>query len=521
MTLSLAPVEDRVEALDAMRGIALLGILVVNIVPWFSDYSFFLRDRWTSPADVASFYFVDVFASGKFYTTFSLLFGVGFAVQYEHALAKGEDGDGPFTSFFLRRMAALALFGALHATFLSPADILLHYSVFGCALLALRRLPPGWMTCLAVLSALAIFPLVDRLDELPYVLFGSRLMGYGATTIEELVLDGRATYLHGSLEEMVRARLLLYGFLTASEISSAFPNVFAMFLLGAALWRIGAFERPERHVTLWGLAWFWGLGFGILGNVAFAEFRERPDLFVPRWISEEDERFAFAFFQLIGGPGFCLFYVSSCVLAFRTRVGRALLRPIAPAGRMALTNYVGQSLACGLIFHGYGLGLYGSVPPSTSMAIALGIWLAQLALSAAWLMVFRWGPLEWIWRCLGYARVQPILRRRRRPASGAAGGYPGDLHAMADRRPEVPSIDAAGMPGAFPPPPLPAWFQSSDSDPTRCPERSLAHPPDPAPAPASAPSWPGAPSPESSSTGVASNEMPAFRAHASTTRIDE
>lgn len=386
--LPFSPASERLVVLDALRGFALLGILFVNIVPWFAGPPFDLRETWTGPRERAVFYWVDVFASGKFFTLFSLLFGIGFAIQFERAESRRAD----FVPFFVRRLLALFLFGAIHAVYLSPADILMHYAILGVPLLLVRRLPARVLAPAALLLlafGIRTTGMYARSFYTPFDIAYFQSMEFGR--------EGWIEVFAGTdFVAMTRLRLLLYAYLAHMEMYFSFPEILAMFAAGTALWKADAFRRPR--LALWlpiGLA---GLAAGLWGNFGFAELRDADD----STMGAAEYLARHATYQAAGGPGFCLLYASIFVGISTTRPGRAALALVAPAGRMALTNYVGQSLICGLIFHGYGLGLYGRVPPSECMAIALGVWLFQLAASALWLRRFRFGPLERVWRVASY-----------------------------------------------------------------------------------------------------------------------
>ena len=112
----------------------------------------------------------------------------------------------------------------------------------------------------------------------------------------------------------------------------------------------------------------------------------------------------------IGIPALSLFYACSVVLLFRSSIGRRLLAPFAAVGRMALTNYLMQSIVCTTIFYGFGLAQFGKVSPLVGLQLALGIYAVQVVISNLWVRVFRFGPAEWVWRSITYGRPQPVRR---------------------------------------------------------------------------------------------------------------
>jgi len=226
------PTEERIAALDTLRGFAIFGILVVNILLFGTPYD--VSDGvWTQPLDLAAVGFMLAFAEGKFYPVFSFLFGLGFMLQMDSAVRRGTD----FVPFFIRRMLILFGFGLMHALLLSHFDILAVYALLGLVLLALRNAPNP------VLLGLALFSLA-----LP---FGVRLLGgidhaalgfTGYSDAERLVI-----YQQGSFASIVVARLtdLAEYYLSVIEVSAG--KIFAMFLLGAWVGRQGYLQYPAQH----------------------------------------------------------------------------------------------------------------------------------------------------------------------------------------------------------------------------------------------------------------------------------
>jgi uncharacterized protein len=181
------------------------------------------------------------------------------------------------------------------------------------------------------------------------------------------------------------------------------PTVLALFLLGLALGKLGiAAQLSQRRRLLWRTLIFAAL-IGVPGNLAYA-------LAAELLLSRLDGMMLLFAVATLAAPALCLAYACAFLLAWPTGVGQRILGPLRPVGRMALTNYLFQSLVCTTIFYGYGGGWFGSVGPAAGLLIALAVFAVQIPLSHAWLARFEFGPAEWLWRSLTYGRRQPWRR---------------------------------------------------------------------------------------------------------------
>jgi uncharacterized protein len=210
----------------------------------------------------------------------------------------------------------------------------------------------------------------------------------------------------GRYVEMVRFRLQMLP-LTLRAVVFFAPYMLGVFLLGMFTWKVGLLRRVEEHLRsikrlLWG-----GLVVGASGNFAFLILpeliRSRPTLFVGSLMG-------LGFF--IGNPALAGCYVAVIVLLARTSPGRRLLAPLAAVGRMALSNYLLQSVLGSLLFYSFGLGLFGTTGPLANLLLTLPIFALQIVLSNAWLRRFRFGPAEWLWRTMTYGKLQPLRLER-------------------------------------------------------------------------------------------------------------
>jgi uncharacterized protein len=409
----MAPVaqRERVHEIDVVRGFALLGILLMNVEYFTRPIAgmFFGLDRSLEGLDRAAGWLVMTFVQGKFYTLFSMLFGMGFAIQAERAAARG----ARFGRLFLRRMLGLAAIGAVHGYLIWSGDILLVYAIVGSFLLLFfRKTRPSRLWKWAVGFVL----LVVVAQLLLFVALGRE----GAAASREKMLSGmrgeyevaHEVYSNGRWFDLFPQRVTemnnQLGFLPFFGWS-----VLGMFLLGAWLVRNGVMAEPSAHLPLFRRFFRLGIGLGA------------PLAVLAMWLGGGDGMEEITLGGAIGAAlmfvasfALCFGYLGGFVLLAQSPARRAKLAPVAAAGRMALTNYLLQSLVATTIFYEYGLGLFGSVPRLAQVALALVIWCGNLAFSVWWLRRFRFGPAEWLWRSITYARRQP-MRRAEAPAAAA------------------------------------------------------------------------------------------------------
>jgi len=390
---------ERLVTLDAVRGFALLGIVVVNATLFFWPIHgvAFGEPHPDGPLDAAAAWLMRFAFEGKFFTLFSLLFGIGVSMQ----LARGWPARR-----VVRRLAWLALIGAAHVTLLWFGDILLYYGVLGLVLVAARKASPRRLVTWSALLLLVPVVLTFGLSGLTQLAAGT---AEGAAAMEQGLAESRAdmeraydanmaTFQGRDFGAMIAARWGEYGFLAIGTLLNgmlfAIP---AMFLLGAAAWRSGWVDGPGRE-RRWGALLRVSLPVAVVANLTSALTHGHVDP-----ISFDMMATLHLVSFIVGGVSGALSYACGGALLLRDR--RAITRAFANVGRLALSNYLLQSLVMTTLALGYGLGLYGRVGYATAIALALLVYLAQVALSAAYLRRFRFGPVEWSWRALTYGRV--------------------------------------------------------------------------------------------------------------------
>ncbi|MEV4523822.1 DUF418 domain-containing protein [Micromonospora sp. BL1] len=376
--------DARINVVDALRGIALLFILLANVWYFSSGFEFHLVD---DPAHGT----VDRLVAGaaellfamKAYLLFSFLFGYSFTLQLDSAARRGVT----FGPSFLRRLSGLFVLGALHAVLLYHGDILTTYALLGLVLLAARRTEPR----AALLAAAVIVGVVATVIGLAAVL--------GATVVPDeaaaIAAGARSTEaLRGGLGDVVLEHLRsLPAMLGALAVQG--PLAFAAFLVGLAAGRHRMLATVPTHENLLRRCERVGYPVGLAGAAVFA-------------VGGGSASMTGLMVSAVTAPFLAAAYAATLLRLFtrRPRVADAL----APAGRMALTNYLGQSLLCVLVFTGVGLGLAGHTSPAQTLLIALTIFAVQVATSAWWMRRFRYGPVEWALRAWTHRRW-PDLRR--------------------------------------------------------------------------------------------------------------
>lgn len=402
----IAPIQakERFVILDALRGFALLGICLANF-PEFSLYTF-------QPAEVTAAmpsaaidrvvrFIQYLFIDGKFYTIFSILFGIGFSIIIANAERKGANGF----KIFYRRMSVLALIGFLHLMLLWSGDILLLYAIAGMLLPLFRRLSDRML--LAV-SALFIF--------VPVLIEWSTGMAQISLSAWASDLQWHYCAKYGITEENFGVWL---------RDARSYAGVF-QFLIQGAFERMWEFLEGHRLLKVMGL---FLLGFYIGRNRIYAGLAcHRKEIgrtgtisllvglplsVVYAWDSVSGHPFGDTVASLLYAVSVVpmgISYMAGMAWLFMKYETSGMWRYIAAPGRMALTNYIGQSLIGILLFYGIGFGWGASVGLGTTELIACGVFVVELLCSLAWLRYFRYGPLEWIWRMLTYGEYLKIKK---------------------------------------------------------------------------------------------------------------
>ena len=397
----------RIDAIDVLRGVALLGILVMNVQSFAMPYAAYFNPTAYGDLEGANLYVWvagRMLADQKFLAIFSMLFGAGIVLMAGRAEARGDARRVHY-----RRMGWLLVIGLLHAHLLWPGDILFLYAVCGMLVYPLRRQPPGRLLALgagllAVGSAYSVASGVSfpHWPEEERAAFTADMWQPPAAAVDAELAAWRG----GWLDQQPVRSAAAFEFETFVLVTWGVWRAGGLMLIGMALFKLGVFsaKRPPRfYAALIAAAVAVGLPLQACG-VALDFARGWP---------------VWSFFvgaQLVYWPGIAvsLGYVGAVMLACRTAALRCLTRPLAAVGRTALTNYLLQTVLCTTLFYGHGLGWFGSVDRTGQLGVAAAVWAAQLVASPLWLRRFRFGPVEWAWRWLTYG-VRPPLRRTPAP----------------------------------------------------------------------------------------------------------
>jgi len=401
---------QREQFMDALRGFAILGIFIVNLSGLClynpEDTS---RGWHFGELDKQVFFLQHVFLEGKFYSIFSLLFGWGLALQIKRTHT--DAGAIKVSPLIIRRLIFMFLIGLIHLMVIWSGDIIALYALVGFVLLAFIRIDSRKLLVLAtvfIVAPILVYWLRMQLPALnkPAEYFSSigefldtKLLGNpNQEDLVNLVKRGSVT------------ELIIYNFDGAFFrfgdliFQSRFLKVLGMFLMGYFLGISGYFKilMENRRSLLIILAV--GLTIGLPANYLLAEFMETPDNYRQFKIEGLYQTIAYA----LGVVPLALAYVSLLALIFRNAVGNQIMKLLMPVGKMALTNYIFQSLFCTVLFFGVGFGLMGTLGPIAWTLFAIIVFVFQIIFSTLWLQFFQFGPLEWVWRSLTYVKMQPF-----------------------------------------------------------------------------------------------------------------
>jgi uncharacterized protein len=381
---------ERIDAIDVLRGLALLGVVTINVVTIFRVSIF---EQFLFPKPPLSFSSVDsvietiltLAVELKALALFSLLFGAGLAIQFER-LANSERR----TSLLVRRLVVLLAFGLIHLCLIWNGDILTEYALAGFIVLPFL-FGPRWLLAFAALAFLGLY--------LKMQVFPPPGLWPGTAAMSQDVVEAHRIYATGSFLDVLAFRLREIPLFAALH-AYIFPRTIGLFLLGAFAWRTGILRNPPRHL-LFSIA----AACIVLGA---ASILSHAGGFIAGG-SIAGGRIA-ALANPLGTILLALGYGAGIIGIANLKRGKSLLGWAAPLGRMAFTNYLAQSVILGWIFYGYGLGLFGRLGVTSALTIALAVYAGQVVFSAWWLRHYRYGPVEWLWRTLMYGSAQPMSR---------------------------------------------------------------------------------------------------------------
>ncbi|MDD4413789.1 MAG: DUF418 domain-containing protein [Oscillospiraceae bacterium] len=408
MTNSTGPLaaKERFAILDILRGIALLGICLAN----FGELSLYTFQPEqvsmampTAGTDNIIRFFQYFLIDGKFYTLFSLLFGIGFSIILENCEKSGRNG----IRVFYRRMIILAIIGLAHLILLWAGDILLLYALLGMLLPLFRKMSNGRLLIFAVVLLLAPIAMdtFSVLSEGRYSLMIpvnhaiDNLHGQSGITPENFGIWLRDRESYGDV-----LRFNLAGsFIRAGEFieGNRVFKVLGLFLLGLYIGRKRIFADLAENKPLLRQVRNWGFTIGIPTSLLYAW---NAVVHYPAGMVGSTAIYTVSVVPM------GLAYAASIALWYEASRNKRHFNPVAQTGRMALTNYIGQSVAGMIIYYGIGFSLGASMGLAYVELVALGVFALQMILSNLWLHWFRYGPLEWIWRMLTYGKLLKLIK---------------------------------------------------------------------------------------------------------------
>jgi uncharacterized protein len=373
----------RAPVIDALRGLALFGILAVNIQSaiWsVGGPTLGVLDATSRMADTIAVWFTAFFLEYKFYPIFCFCFGYGFVVQVHGWKRRGEDAS----SRWLRRMGFMLVMGSLHGIFVWFGDILARYALTGMVLRrhidrgprALLKAARFWLA-VSLLIAL-VYALIPAPDDVP-------------SGIPAELIAAKAVYESGGYWQVTWQRAKDF-FLILTTFIFVFPQVILLFLLGALTAKMGWLANPARHRAWLAKVFAVALLAGVPINLLYAtdSLARAADFSVP---------FGFrAALVSTAAPLLSFAAIAGAALLSISHAGARMVALFAPAGKIALTNYLVQSILMSSLLYGYGFGLGRHLKQAELLALALAIFLLQLVFSHVYLRYFKQGPFEWLWR---------------------------------------------------------------------------------------------------------------------------
>ena len=391
--------QERIEILDALRGFALIGIIFHNML-FFSGYAFIPfgdLEQFSSFHLNEKIYDVAIFLiDAKFYMLFSILFATGFYMQF----SKHTKDPTAFLKTYRRRIFFLAIIGLIHSL-IWFGDILFTFSVIAFILILFRNIKTKnllrWSLFFMVL------PFLIDLALLPFLQAQNIVSHENISSFAHVIYPDMApkdvinTFQNGTLSELFFLNIhnIMWKYLGYIP-SGAFCKILGVFLLGYYLASIQYFTTTVKSNSLL----ISSFAIGLLATISANLLGGNPYQF-PSTLTN----IVYKFLGVTGHVFMCIFYITSIFKIVRTSTGKRVFKYLIPVGKMTLTNYLSQTLIMITIFYNFGFNLIGRTNLIPVILIAIIILLLQIIMSNIWLNHFRFGPLEWIWRCLTYKRM--------------------------------------------------------------------------------------------------------------------
>lgn len=386
----------RIRTLDHVRGLSILGILLVNAIAFAQPFAVYSQPNLSplplSHDDLTVWWVIETFFKEKFITCFTLLFGMSIWLV-------GRDrnpADPAYRTPLFRRLAWLVVFGLIHGALIWHGDILLSYALTGFVFWRWQEAPARKL----LVWGLGLFVMGTVFLLAPNILTALSGEPFTANHGDLTALISR---MRGPLLVSMAQNAAVWAETIVQEVLGYLPTTLGLMMVGLGLFKTGMLRGEARTRTYVGLMAAGVVGLILIGwqaRVTMAAGFPYPQIFGLYAVAND----------LLCLP-VALSYVSGLVLIGRTSMGAVLLHPLACAGRMAFTNYLTQSLIMtGLFYGGRGPVWFGEMNHAALVLIVAAICIGQLIFSTLWMAWFRYGPFEWGWRCLTYSRWMPILK---------------------------------------------------------------------------------------------------------------
>ena len=407
---------ERYQSIDAVRGFAVLGILLMNIVGMGLPTFAYVDPTYLGPLDGPNFWVWAVnfvITDGKMRALFTMLFGASMLLIADRAEGRS---PGPAATHY-RRVWWLFVIGMIHAYFLFFGDILVCYAIAGAIAFVFRKLPPKMLIGVGAVILIALFTKsvveAEHIKALQAAVAGGVATPAQTAQWQELQLFLNApdsmgreeiAWMQGDFFSALKSRsraamIVQLGYLPLDAI----PEAVGQMLIGAGLFRVGFFTlgwSSRAYATMIAVGYLIGVPVMVwlCWSTVQADFEPVRQ---------------HAFFALTAGPRpfIALAHASVLMLIIRAGAVKWLINPLEAAGRMAFSNYLMTSIITTFVFCGFGFGLYGQLERHQLYYVVLGVWAFILLWSKPWLARFHYGPFEWVWRSLVMWRRQPFVKR--------------------------------------------------------------------------------------------------------------
>jgi len=401
--VAAAPVgsQERVAALDVLRGVALFGVFLINMMGFAGENVMATQQQLlalpTHSLDLTLHQLIVWLGVDKANTLFAFLFGLGFYLQMQRLSERGAD----FERIYLRRLTALLLIGVAHTFLLWTWDILHVYAIAGFMLFALRKASNRTLLVGGLLLAV-----LARIAQASLIEFGGldSWHGHPSPYSQEAVLMRQQLSQAGDYWGLVHSMGWYYflDFIANGLLAAWLLYVLGRFMLGAWVGRHGWLQHARDYLPGFRRV----LRLTLPAGLAIAAISQLINIGIEGGRLSQGAHWAFTaeVLHLVSVPALAAGYICAVVVGLHTKTGAKLLAPFAYAGRMALTNYITQSFVYGFVLFGVGpgLALAGKIGTTAVTLIVIGAYALQIAFSRWWLARFRYGPLEWVWRALTY-----------------------------------------------------------------------------------------------------------------------